>query len=173
MSWTEERVALLKQLWGEGKTAAEIAKSLGNITRNAVIGKAHRLKLSGRVSPLPANGSSERVALATPRSSAPRARVSNTNVERSATVAAPVIAPVFEPYVEGKGIKLVELKENTCRWPLGDPKDENFRFCGCKTVEGLPYCDHHVRVAYQASSRGKLKVDDLARIDQNILRKSS
>lgn len=172
MSWTEERVALLKQLWGEGKTAAEIAKSLGNITRNAVIGKAHRLKLSGRASPLPANGS-ERVTLSTPRPTNRAPRPSNTNAERALPIASPIIAPVFEPYVEGKGIKLVELKESTCRWPLGDPKDENFRFCGCKTVEGLPYCDHHVRIAYQASSRGKLKVDDLARIDQNIIRKSS
>ena len=115
MSWTDERVNQLKQLWGEGKTAAEIAKMLGGVTRNAVIGKAHRLKLSGRVSPLQAS----------PRIEASIARASND--QRPKTIIrerAPVIQaqPVIrEELIPIKGIALTELREGTCRWPVGDP----------------------------------------------------
>jgi GcrA cell cycle regulator len=81
--------------------------------------------------------------------------------------------PYKEDYVPGKGVKLVELKERMCRWPMGDPKDENFRFCGCETVPGLPYCEHHARIAFQANTRSKLRVEELAKIDGNVIRKSA
>lgn len=134
MSWTDERVALLKQLWGEGKTAAEIAKVLGDgITRNAVIGKAHRLKLSSRLSPIQQN---------TPK--------------KTKTEALPprLMKPAVKlPEFKGKGIKLENLDARMCRWPNGDPRDETFNFCGCDAVPGLPYCDEHCRAAYQVPTR--------------------
>lgn len=165
MSWTDERVNLLKELWGEGKTAAEIAKLLGGVTRNAVIGKAHRLKLSGRVSPIQQNTRPETVEH--------RARETVRAVKTSAPRDPSIRAVTPETFIEGKRIKLVELREGHCRWPMGDPKDENFCFCGHDTLAGLPYCEHHAKIAFQVSSRGKLKVDELAAIDGDVIRKSA
>jgi GcrA cell cycle regulator len=138
MSWTDERVSLLKQLWGEGKTAAEIAKVLGDgITRNAVIGKAHRLRLSSRLSPIQQNTGKKT------KSEAPVARL---------------VKPVPLKAVEfkGKGVKMIDLNVRMCRWPVGDPKDENFSFCGCDSVAGLPYCEDHARAAYQVPTRTRV-----------------
>lgn len=136
MSWTDERVSLLKQLWGEGKTAAEIAKVLGDgITRNAVIGKAHRLKLSSRLSPIQQNA-----------------------VKKPKTESAPPRAfkPAIKmPEYKGREVKMVDLDARACRWPNGDPQEENFSFCGCEAVAGLPYCDTHCRAAYQVATRSR------------------
>lgn len=145
MSWTEERVALLKQLWGEGKTAAEIAKALGDgVTRNAVIGKAHRLKLSSRLSPIQQNA---KPAGKSPVSEAPKIKK----------------VAVRQPEFKGKSVKMVELEPRMCRWPNGDPRDADFSFCGCENVPGLPYCEAHVRAAYQVVTRNKsLKASDFA-----------
>ncbi len=137
MSWTDERVALLKQLWGEGKTAAEIAKELGEgVTRNAVIGKAHRLKLSHRASPIQQN---DNVKPAEPKKK---------------------LKPV--PVVKAsKGVKLADLKERMCRWPVGDPQNADFHFCGGQAVSGMPYCEEHARAAYQAPGRARtLQAED-------------
>lgn len=168
MSWTDERVALLKRLWGEGKTAAEIAKLIGGVTRNAVIGKAHRLKLSGRVSPIQENGEiSSPVARAPRKVSEPRAKKVTTR-----DIIAPVIMPkIEEDFCVGAGVQLVELREGMCRWPVGDPKEEGFKFCGGKSAEGVPYCDHHCRIAYQVNTKSKLRIDELAKIDSDVIRK--
>ncbi len=136
MSWTDERVTLLKQLWGEGKTAAEIAKVLGDgITRNAVIGKAHRLKLSSRLSPIQQN------TVKKPKSEAQPPRLFKPQVRL--------------PEFKGNQVKMVDLGANSCRWPNGDPQEENFSFCGCSAVAGLPYCEEHCRAAYQVSTRAR------------------
>ena len=168
LSWTDERVSQLKQLWGEGKTAAEIAKLLGGVTRNAVIGKAHRLKLSGRVSPIQAN---PRVEAAINRASNDQRSPKITLRERP--VMAPTPVTIREELIPIKGIQLTELRESTCRWPVGDPKQEDFKFCGCNASPGMTYCEHHTRLAYQTSTRGRLKVDELAKIDTNIVRKTA
>ncbi|PZP56146.1 MAG: gcrA cell cycle regulator family protein [Micavibrio aeruginosavorus] len=169
MSWTDERVLQLKQLWGEGKTAAEIAKMLGGITRNAVIGKAHRLKLSGRVSPVQATSSRVEAALGKPSNDqrAPKITI------RERVVSAPIQPSIREENIPIKGIQLTELRESTCRWPIGDPKQEGFKFCGCNAHPGMTYCDNHTRLAFQVSTRGKLKVDELAKIDTNVVRKTA
>ncbi len=164
MSWTDERVSQLKQLWGEGKTAAEIAKLLGGVTRNAVIGKAHRLKLSGRVSPI----QNPRVEAALSRASNDQKQPRMTIRERTPSVAAP--PSLREENIPIRGIALTELRESTCRWPVGDPKQEDFKFCGCASEPGMSYCEHHARLAYQVSTRGRLKVDELAKIDTNVIR---
>lgn len=168
MSWTDERVAQLKQLWGEGKTAAEIAKLLGGVTRNAVIGKAHRLKLSGRVSPIQQN---PRVEVAMNRASNDQKQPRIVLRERNPAPAIPV--SLREENIPIKGIKLTELRESTCRWPVGDPKQDDFKFCGCDAEPGMSYCRHHSRLAYQVSTRSRLKVEELEKIDTNVLRKTA
>lgn len=144
MSWTDERVSLLKKLWGEGKTAAEIATTLGGVTRNAVIGKAHRLKLSNRMSPIQTSKKPKAPAnTSTPP--APPKRQRNKNID----------------IPKGKGLSLLELKPSMCRWPSGDPRDEDFGFCGEHSVESLPYCEEHAKVAYQAARNNRiLKAED-------------
>lgn len=138
MSWTDERVALLKRLWGEGKSAAEIAKALGGgLTRNAVIGKAHRLKLSNRVSPIQQNN----------KKPAPVIRVVE---EKKVAVVSKTLKNKSE------GVQMVQLKERMCRWPHGDPQEPGFFFCGDECVPGLPYCDDHAKAAYQAPSRSRI-----------------
>lgn len=148
MSWTDERVELLTKLWGEGKTAAEIAKELGGVTRNAVIGKAHRLKLSNRVSPIQQNKKPAPVKAA-PQSSAPAKKVQKSSDQDNR-----------------KGIPLMALKANQCRWPFGDPQDDNFGFCGADCIAGLPYCAEHAKMAYQAATRNRiLKAEEAAKKD--------
>ncbi|MCB1563189.1 MAG: gcrA cell cycle regulator family protein [Alphaproteobacteria bacterium] len=153
MSWTDERVTLLKKLWGEGKTAAEIAKALGGVTRNAVIGKAHRLNLSNRVSPIQQNNKKSQVVRPQQPAAQPAART------------APKSAPAANdtPKKEtGKRIPLLHLKPNMCRWPMGDPREKNFGFCGEGSISGLPYCADHAKAAYQAAGRGRLlQAEDL------------
>lgn len=136
MSWSDDRVAILKRLWGEGKTAAEIAKELGEgVTRNAVIGKAHRLKLSSRMSPIQQNTKKVKTEAAPPVQRRPMKKI-----------------PIFK----GKEVKMEDLREKMCRWPNGDPqKPEEFSFCGCNIVEGLPYCADHANIAYQVTSRAR------------------
>lgn len=140
-SWTEDRVELLATLWSEGKTAAEIANELGGVTRNAVIGKAYRLKLSGRASPIQQNNKKPVVK-----------RVASSKV-------ATKVKPIKVATVQDNNKKLVPLAEisgHMCRWPVGDPQHEDFGFCGDRTIEGLPYCNEHAKVAYQAATRNRL-----------------
>ena len=161
MSWTEERVAVLRKLWGEGKTAAEIAKELGGVTRNAVIGKAHRLKLSNRLSPIQQNPKK----VAKPKTAAPAANEEKPAAPKKRT---PKPANMDIPFT-GKGVKLADIKEKMCRWPIGDPQEDDFKFCGCTKAPGLPYCEDHAAVAYQTSGRSrKLREDDFANIDTNV-----
>jgi GcrA cell cycle regulator len=154
MNWTEERVELLKKLWAEGLSASQIAAELGGITRNAVIGKVHRLGLSGRAK--------------TPSSAAPRQR--KARPQTMLRVARPALrgntalahAYEYEPEPEpeiidniipmGQRRTILELTEDTCRWPIGDPGSSDFFFCGGKTSPGVPYCTHHSRVAYQPAA---------------------
>lgn len=137
MSWTDDRIALLKKLWGEGRTAAEIADQLGGVTRNAVIGKAHRLKLSNRVSPIQEN---KKKPVAVPVQKAPEKKIQK----------------LLEQDNNRKGIPLSELGARMCRWPFGDPKEEHFGFCGATQLEGVPYCPEHAKVAYQAATRNRI-----------------
>ena len=144
MSWSDDRVEVLKSLWGEGKTAAEIAKELGEgVTRNAVIGKAHRLKLSSRVSPIQKNTKKIKAKDAPPA------------VMRRPAKKVPIYL--------GKQIQMEDLRDKMCRWPNGDPQTKDFSFCGCSTLEGTPYCENHAAIAYQVTSRArKLNVKDFA-----------
>ena len=155
MSWTDERVELLKKLWTDGLSASQIAAELGGITRNAVIGKVHRLGLSGRAK----SPSSSAARTRKPRSHMMRvARPSmrgNTALATSYTYDHEVEAepePIENIIPMGQRRTLLELTENTCRWPIGDPSNAEFYFCGGPPLSGLPYCSFHSRVAYQPAA---------------------
>ncbi|MDZ4737158.1 MAG: GcrA family cell cycle regulator [Rhodospirillaceae bacterium] len=151
MQWTDERISLLKQLWGQGMTASQIAERLGGVSRNAVIGKAHRLGLSSRPSPI-RGGVSTGPRPARRRSSA-----------RLATAAAAPTAPAtatvpMAPRIEAPAPKPAPRRSaasggsRACMWPLGDPKDQNFHFCEAPAEAGRPYCHAHCTQAYQKRS---------------------
>ena len=154
MAWTEERVELLKKLWAEGLSASQIATRLGGVTRNAVIGKVHRLGLSGRAT---SSRSSSPRPRRTQEPRAPRA-TSLMFGTRGATALKPQfdmeLDPAPQPLEElviplHERASIMTLKESMCRWPIGDPGDPEFHFCGRKKLGTLPYCEHHARMAYQ------------------------
>ena len=163
MSWTDERVELLKKLWSEGLSASQIASELGEVTRNAVIGKVHRLGLSGRTkaatpAPAPARPRTEAKRPDRPEANRPQrpATIGNTALAQDLDEApeeapAPAPAPAVQDNVVAMGQRctIMQLTESTCRWPLGEPGTENFHFCGGKANPGMPYCQTHARIAYQ------------------------
>ena len=142
---------------GEGHTAAEIAKQLGGVTRNAVIGKAHRLKLSNRVSPIqqnkkPANKNIER------KTAKKTASIVPSSGHNIGTAPSPASKSGQMAHTSNSGelYSLMDLKPRMCRWPCGDPKHEDFGFCGDSAMPGLPYCEAHAKLAYQASTRNRI-----------------
>jgi len=153
MSWTDERVAILSKLWADGLSASQIAAELGGVTRNAVIGKVHRLGLSGRAKPT--SSGIKRVKRA-PRSNSYNARPRNPRAlatSKSGNLSAvPRVAveDMVEP--ESKKLDLVDLNEKTCKWPHGDPATDDFHFCGHATKEDSPYCEYHSKLAYQPTT---------------------
>jgi len=155
MTWTDERVETLKKLWTDGLSASQIAAELGGITRNAVIGKVHRLGLSGRA---------KSPSTAAPRPRKPRTHSHLLRVPRPSMRGNTALAHAYqldsEPEPEfidnviplGQRRTLLELNEDTCRWPIGDPGSADFFFCGGQTVTSLPSCAYHSRVAYQPAN---------------------
>ena len=166
MSWTDERIGLLKKMWKDGKSAAEIAKSLGRgVTRNAVIGKANRMGLSNRSTPakkpaplkkeLPRKGKAPAVVVPARKGvvPAPALRGKTTapvlpvrETEEIKNLGKEIMAP-------GGGVPLIDLTERMCKWPIGDPREDDFTFCGRTARPGIPYCPEHGAMAYQTSSR--------------------
>jgi GcrA cell cycle regulator len=155
LTWSDDRVEQLKKLWEAGLSASQIAAELGNVTRNAVIGKVHRLGLSGRAK--------------SPSSAAPRPRKARPaqhmmRVSRPISRGNTALAQAFEVEAEpdpvtydnvvpmSQRLSLLELNEATCHWPVGDPSSPDFFFCGGRALSGLPYCAQHSRVAYQPAS---------------------
>ena len=150
MAWTDERIAQLKAGWEGGMTASQIAEQLGEgVTRNAVIGKAHRLGLESRPSPVKAGEDGAEAAPA----AAPVAAAASPPPSAPAPVAAAVVRPAAKkPVRTGKAAKttLLDLNEKICKWPIGHPGDADFHFCGKASQAGFPYCTEHCLVAYQA-----------------------
>ena len=143
MSWTEEKVAKLKELWGKGNTASQIAEIIGGISRNAVIGKAHRLNLSAKIKT--------------------RAATSNQNFENSldekttkskrfrrSKFKSLIIEKDFEPE---NPKHLEQLDENSCKWPIGHPNEKSFYFCGRSSLKDFSYCKLHLLYAYQPKGK--------------------
>lgn len=145
MAWTEERVELLKTLWAEGLSAAQIANKMGGVTRNAVIGKVHRLGLSGRATP----AKPQRGRVATPerreetvvQTAAPRMQAKPTAPEPE--FIAPLVLDTGDPTT------VSTIKNNMCKWPIGDPAKDDFHFCGQPSVTGKSYCSYHAHMAFQ------------------------
>lgn len=176
MSWTDERVELLKKMWTEGQSASQIAKELGGVTRNAVIGKVHRLGLSNRAG-TSASAVPEKKPVkpeAAPKVDKKAAKTLSEEKVVEVTVAPrkPIVpagqplppqpsaneispetlASVREIEKTAKKITLMELTERTCKWPIGDPATDDFWFCGLGVQQGKPYCEAHVSVAFQPMS---------------------
>lgn len=138
MSWTDERVAELKRLWETGKSASEIGKILG-VSKNSVVGKAHRLKLKSRPSPI------RRTPFVKPKA-APRKEPPKPQPQ---VIHEPAPLPAPRPIVGVKGPK--------CLWPIGDPGDTDFHFCEAPAVAGKPYCPQHCARAYITKTRGETR----------------
>ena len=128
MAWTDERIAVLRKLWDDGLSASQIAKELAEgVTRNAVIGKAHRLGLKSRPSPVKTDASKKAAAAKpAPKKATPKKKKSSSK------------------------ISLLELTDRMCKWPLGHPGEADFHFCGKNSEVGMPYCASHCVEAYQA-----------------------
>lgn len=182
VSWTDERVELLKKLWADGHSASQIAAQLGGVSRNAVIGKVHRLKLSGRAKSAP-SGAPKVKRNSGPRPSSPTRSGYSANrgggggnaVSRPMTsanhaVGATMVKGEMTPvsYAEAysrpiedivvpisKQVALIDLNEDTCKWPQGDPLTEDFHFCGHQAEESSPYCKYHSKLAFQPNSDRK------------------
>lgn len=161
MAWTEDRVATLSKLWADGLSASQIAKQLGGVTRNAVIGKVHRLGLSGRAKPSrpkPAKTTAAARPKAAPKPAkvtAKAAAVESKPKAKPAQLPATIEQPPLEakPLKDGTYATILTITDHMCKFPIGDPKADEFRFCGRKTDPDEPYCTPHSMVAYQPSRR--------------------
>ena len=160
MGWTDEKVAKLKELWGKGNTASQIAEIIGGLSRNAVIGKAHRLNLSAKIKT--------------------RAATSNQNFENSigeknikirkgrrSKFKSLIIEKDFEPE---NPKQLEELDENSCKWPIGHPDEKSFYFCGRSSLKDFSYCKLHLLYAYQPKGK-KEDVSDKDEVPEFIEKK--
>ncbi len=149
MGWTEERVEVLKKLWLDGFSASQIAKQLGDgLTRNAVIGKVHRLGLSGRAAP----SQPQRPAFKATRPPRPSPVAQPAVARRPEPVVAAPQPPAVYACEETGAATVLTLGSHMCKWPIGDPSSDSFSFCGRASNEG-PYCVQHARVAYQVQPR--------------------
>lgn len=162
MTWTDQKIQMLRDMWGHGYSASEIAARLGGMTRNAVIGKAHRLKLSVRSDAAKAasNGTAMMGGSVIPAmKSTSRKRVMLRPLpvmptpETTRSFTPPTLQTPDTIRRNNEGIAVTKAGDRHCRWPVGDPRSPDFRFCGCTAHEGLPYCIDHARVAYQSIGR--------------------
>lgn len=166
MSWTDERIETLRRLWEKGLTASQIAEKLGDVSRNAVIGKAHRLGLKSRPSPVKADAPEGSPAAEAEKKAAPPKKVAPAKAEPIAVAdVAPADPPAPKPAPKpvlreaqpaprmrapGEKVTLLDLNERICKWPIGHPDEEDFHFCGKPVNPGFPYCTAHCAEAYQA-----------------------
>ena len=150
MSWNEEKVEKLKELWGKGSTASQIAQIIGGISRNAVIGKAHRLNLSSKIKARSASSSQN-------FDNSSEENYSKQKKGRKSKFQSLIIEKDFEPE---NPKKLEELDESSCKWPVGHPEEQSFYFCGRSSLKDFSYCKLHLLYAYQPKGRKEEPVAD-------------
>ena len=150
MSWNEEKVEKLKELWGKGSTASQIAEIIGGISRNAVIGKAHRLNLSSKIKTRNAPSSQN-------FDNSSDDDFSKQRRGRKSKFQSLIIEKDFEPE---NPKKLEELDESSCKWPIGHPEEQSFYFCGRSSLKDFSYCKLHLLYAYQPKGRKEEPVAD-------------
>ena len=156
MSWTEQKVNKLKDLWGKGQTASQIAEIIGGVTRNAVIGKAHRLNLSAKIK--------TRSTISQNNNNAGTNSQNNNIIKkggRKHRFRSLLLDKNFEP---AKNLQLEDLSENTCKYMEGHPDEKDSSFCGRKTIEKFSYCPLHIMVVFQP----KGKKDDVVVKDDEV-----
>ena len=153
MGWTEEKVSKLKDLWGKGQTASQIAEIIGGVSRNAVIGKAHRLNLSAKIKTRSIVPNTSRESITTNNSFK---KGSRKHRFRSL-----LLDKNFEP---ARNLQLEELNENTCKYMEGHPNEKDSSFCGRKTIEKFSYCPLHLMIVFQP----KGKKDDVVEKEDEV-----
>ena len=150
MSWNDEKVDKLKQLWGKGNTASQIAEIIGGISRNAVIGKAHRLNLSSKIK-------TKNTSSFQNFNNNPEENNSKQKQGRKSRFKSLLIENDFEPE---NPKKLEELDESSCKWPVGHPEEKSFYFCGRSSLKDFSYCKLHLLYAYQPKGRKEEPTND-------------
>ena len=160
MSWTDEKVEKLKELWGKGNTASQIAEIIGGLSRNAIIGKAHRLNLSAKIKTRAASSNQK-------FEQSQLTQNVNSKRGRKNKFKSLIIEKDFEP----ENPKQLEgLDENSCKWPLGHPDENDFYFCGRSSLKDFSYCKLHVLYAFQPKGK-KEDTDDKDEIPEFIEKK--
>ena len=148
MSWNEEKVAKLKELWGKGNTASQIAEIIGGLSRNAVIGKAHRLNLSSKIKTRVSSNQNFQNDI--------NENITKQKKGRKSRFQSLIIEKDFEPE---NPKKLEELDDSSCKWPIGHPEEQSFYFCGRSSLKDFSYCKLHLLYAYQPKGKKEEPTD--------------
>ena len=153
MSWTEEKVNKLKEMWGKGQTASQIAEIIGGVSRNAVIGKAHRLNLSSKIKTKSSNVNKKNYS-----------NHNNTQIQFKGKRSKFKSLLLDKNFEAAKNLTLEELTEDTCKYMEGNPNEKDASFCGRKTVEKFSYCPLHLMIVFQP----KGKKEDVIEKEDNV-----